>query len=135
MASKSTCTRRDGGASLVADALEEVMESFGWPPGPHPAGTVPTALAKEAEAHWQAQDDARSWPSPRPERPEDLSSPAYPAPGNPVIPVIMATAAAELRSGSEEKAALLWLVASAWMEGHVEGFDRAMAEAATSSSK
>jgi hypothetical protein len=90
---------------------------------------VPDELGHRIIAYKAGQDASRSWPSPRPSEPSDspdLPSLPYPARANPVLDYLLRNTTHALLTQPET--ALSWLACTAWMEGHIEGYDRAMAE-------
>ena len=132
MTSSGAGAGQDEARGPIADALDEVVLYLGWPVGSEAATAV---LAKAVSKYKESQRVARTWAPPGPEPSDEVVTPPYPSRSNPVVAVLASVAAGELRSGADLRTTLLWLLTTAWMEGHVEGFDRAMAEATTSSSK
>jgi hypothetical protein len=84
---------------------------------------VPQELAEEAVDHLARQDAERGpWPSPR--SGADVTGPPYPAPDNPVLGYLVAIAHSAVDSGADVRETIVQLAVHAWMEGHVEGYDR-----------
>lgn len=72
---------------------------------------------------YRAAEEHRQWPSPRT---GDMPEPPWPSQGNPMLEYLLMRAADD--AGLDLEGALLRLGTYAWMEGHVEGYDRAMTE-------
>ena len=88
----------------------------------------PWALLERVAAsrrYKESQDSARHWASPRDPN-GTTSTPPFPAPGNAALEFLLMVAAQFLAVDAD--VTLRELASNAWMEGHVEGYDRAMGE-------
>ena len=95
------------------------------------AREVPAAVVAEAIAYVAQQEFSRgAWARPRATFGDlitgDVPVPPYPRPDSPMLRFLMEHAQTLLDLGPLDEA-LVWLAVHCWMEGHVEGFDRASA--------
>jgi len=89
---------------------------------------TPFGLA-DALAYVLDQDARRGpWMRTRPEGDDGgaIHVPPYPAPDNPMLTYVLDQARVLVEDQGVE-VAIVWAVATRWLEGHVEGFDRAQA--------
>lgn len=89
---------------------------------------VPQVLAEDAVAYLERQDAARGpWPSPR--EGAEVTGPPYPAADNPVLGYLVAAARSAMDSGTDVGETIVQLAVHAWLEGHIEGYDRGQHDA------
>lgn len=62
-----------------------------------------------------------------------MPMPPYPGADNQMLGYLLFQAQARLRAGVSPREVLINLAATAWMEGHIEGFDHGYAEAQNAS--
>lgn len=90
------------------------------------------SLEKAAVAYVVAQDERRGdWPRLRGPK---MPNPPFPAAGNPMMAWLLDKALRDLKAGRSKSNVLATLAATCWLEGHVEGYDRAHRELGTGSS-
>lgn len=82
---------------------------------------VLTLALREALGNYRAVQDARSWATPRT---GEVPDPPWPTASNPMLDFVIRCGAEYAKDDARE--GLVYVAVHAWMEGHVEGYDRAM---------